>query len=106
MKLEDFKKERPDLEELFNSLSREDLIEQCWKEAFDAVKMEERVSVFMENCTLNMSKTNYTPASLKSMIRSKQEQDIIDFCDMTIEDSENDQEIADQIWQDSSKNKQ
>lgn len=103
--IEDLKKERPDLVEDFEKMDREKLLNQCYLEVIDAINMEKRVSVFMEHCTNNMSKTNYTEGSLKSMITSKHEQDIIDFCDMVIEDSDNDQEIADEIWQESSKNK-
>lgn len=102
MTLEEFKKDRPDLVEFYNSLDKDELILQCFKEALDAVMMEDRVSVFMETCTNNMSKTNYTPSSIRSMVNLKKEQDIIDFCDNLIEDSDNDQEIADHIWERSS----
>ena len=103
--IEQLKKERPDLVEDFEAMDREQLLNQCYLECIDAINMESRVSVFMELCTMDMSKTNYTEASIRSMVGTKQEYDIENFCDTIIEDAENDQEIADEIWQYSSKQK-
>lgn len=103
--IEQLKKERPDLVEEFEAMDREQLLKQIYLECKDAINMETRVSVFMELCTNGMSKTTYTEESIRSMVNSKQEQDIKDFCNTVIEDSENDQEIADQIWDESNKTK-
>ncbi|KZE82877.1 hypothetical protein AV926_04835 [Myroides marinus] len=48
-------------------------------------QMEERVQLFMEECT-SMSKTNYTIDALKILISDKKEQDIKEWCSMTVED--------------------
>lgn len=76
----ELKQERPDLVDLFENMTRDELLNQCYLECIDAINMEERVSFFMEECTLNMSKTNYTLRSLKTMIDQKREFDIAEFC--------------------------
>lgn len=78
--VEELKEKRPDLVELFEDMTREQLLNQCYLECIDAINMEERVSLFMEECTINMSKTNYSLESLKSLIDSKKEADIDEFC--------------------------
>ena len=78
--IEQLKHERPDLVELFENMSKEELLKQCYLECIDALNMEERVSVFMSECTINMSKTNYDPAVLRTLINDKQEADIDEFC--------------------------
>jgi len=97
MNVEELKKERPDLVELFESMSRKLLLEQCYKECIDAIEMEKRVAIFMEECTIGMSKTNYTEASLRSMITDKHENDIQQFCYYEICDEETDEEIVKSI---------
>lgn len=94
---EQLKKERPDLVEDFEKMTKNELLNQCYLECMDAINMETRISVFMEECTINMSKTNYTESSLKSMINSKQEQDIIDFCEYEVNDGQTDEEIVESI---------
>lgn len=86
--VEQLKQERPDLVKLFESMNREQLLEQIYKESLDAINMEERVSVFMENATLSMSKTMYPPHVISQLIQDKYERDISDFCEMTLEDTE------------------
>lgn len=76
----ELKAERPDLVELFENMTHEELLNQCYLECMDAINMEERVSIFMAECTINMSKTNYTEESLSTLIRQKQEHDINEFC--------------------------
>lgn len=71
--IEELKEQRPDLVDLFESMDRDQLLNQCYLECIDALNMEERVSVFMEECTINMSKTNYDPAALRTLISQKQE---------------------------------
>lgn len=78
--VEELKKDRPDLVELFEGMSHEELLNQCYLECIDAINMESRVSLFMEECTVNMSKTNYTLDSLRRMINDKREFDINEFC--------------------------
>jgi hypothetical protein len=95
--VEKLKKQRPDLVEEFEKMTREELLEQCYKESLDAINMEKRVSVFMSECTISMSKSNYTLDSLRRMISDKQEYDIQEFCSMLVEDSEDDSEIVKEI---------
>jgi len=83
---EQLKKERPDLVELFEGMSHEQLLEQIYKEVQDGLNMEERVEVFMSLCTPNMSKTTYTPEAIKSMIEEKERQDTSEFCKTMLED--------------------
>lgn len=95
--IEELKESRPDLVELFESMDREQLLNQCYLESMDAINMEKRVEVFMEHCTVNMSKTNYTEASLKSLISDKQELDIDEFCYYETCDGQSDEEILSSI---------
>lgn len=88
--LEEFKEERKDLHDLWSKMTREQLLEEIWKESLDAVNMETRVAVFMQHATIDMSKTTYTPEVIIGLVNYKQEKDIYDFCQMTIEDSEGD----------------
>lgn len=78
--VEELKEKRPDLVEIFENMSHEELLDQCYRECIDAINMESRVSLFMEECTINMSKTNYTLDSLQRMINAKREFDINEFC--------------------------
>lgn len=78
--IEELKEQRPDLVKLFEGMSREELLNQCYLECIDAINMESRVALFMEECTINMSKTNYTLDSLKRLINAKKEFDINEFC--------------------------
>lgn len=74
------KEKRADLVELFEGMTKEELLNQCYLECMDAINMEERVSLFMRECTNNMSKTNYTLESLESLINEKKEKEINEFC--------------------------
>ena len=85
--VEQLKQERPDLVELFESMDREQLLNQIYLEVKDAVNMEERVAIFMNGCT-NLSKTNYSPHVIKTLIQEKYERDISQFCEMVLEDIE------------------
>ena len=73
--IEQLKKERPDLVESFESMSREQLVNQLYLECVDALNMEERVQVFMNECTDNMSKTTYTIQAIRDLIEQKREKD-------------------------------
>lgn len=78
--LEQFKKERADLHELWNVMSKEELLEEIWKESLDAVNMESRVQLFMIECINGMSYTTYTLDVIKDLIRDKQQYDLSEFC--------------------------
>lgn len=78
--IEQLKNIRPDLAESFENMTRDELLNQCYLECIDALNMESRVELFMSECTNNMSKTNYTLGSLKSLISENKESVIDDFC--------------------------
>ena len=86
--VEQLKEERPDLVELFEGMTHEQLLEQIYKEVRDAVNMEERVAVFMELCTPNLSYTTYTPESIRQIVRTKEEQDEKQMTQTILEDIE------------------
>lgn len=91
--IEQLRKDRPDLVENFEKMSKEELLNQCYLECIDAINMEERVSLFMQECTINMSKTNYTLESIKSLINDKKEFDINEFCYYETIDEPTDEEL-------------
>ncbi len=72
--------EDPKLVELYSNMDKNILLNQICAEVLDARAMEHRVSVFMELCTDNMSNTNYTEESIRTLVNQKQEKDINDFC--------------------------
>ncbi len=78
--IEHLKQERTDLVELFENMTREELLKQCYLECLDAVNMESRVALFMAECTNNMSNTSYTLGSLKSLINENKEREVDSFC--------------------------
>ena len=71
--IEQLKQERPDLVESFESMTRDELLRQCYLECIDSINMEERVALFMSECTNNMSNTTYTLDSLRTLINQKKE---------------------------------
>lgn len=79
------KENYPQLVEEYAAMSKDELLDQICAEVIDLHNMESRVQVFMNECTVNMSKTTYTEESIKLLISQKQEQDIIDFCINLIE---------------------
>lgn len=87
---EEHKQQSPELVELWNNMTREQLLEEVWKESTDAVNMESRVALFMEYCSNGMSKTNYTLESIQTLIDAGKESDIREWCRMTFDDSEGD----------------
>lgn len=88
--IEQLKEERKDLVESFENMSREELINQCYLECIDAINMEERVSLFMAECTNNMSNTTYTIDVLKELINDRKEDEINEFCSDLINMDEDD----------------
>ncbi|MGK6342875.1 hypothetical protein ACMGDK_11585 [Chryseobacterium sp. DT-3] len=95
--IEQLKEERPDLVELFEAMTRDQLLNQCYLECIDALNMEERVSVFMDECTINMSKTNYDTAVLRTFINQKKEYDINEFCYIETADEPTEEELLESI---------
>ncbi len=95
--IEQLKSERPDLVELFENMTKEELLKQCYLECIDAINMESRVQTFMNECTVNLSKTNYTIESIRSMISEKYQYDLSRFCHYEVSDGQTDEEIADSI---------
>lgn len=77
--LEELKADRKDLHDLWNGMTKEQLLEEIWKEAIDAVNMAERVQLFMNKCT-SVSKTNYTLKVIEGLIREKKQRDLSEFC--------------------------
>ena len=65
-------------------------IKPRYLECIDAINMEERVALFMAECTNNMSKTTYTINSIKKLINEKYEYDINMFCADLLEMGEED----------------
>ena len=59
--------------------------------------MQKRVAVFMELCTQDMSNTNYTEASIRTMVKERQDADIIEFCYEQTIHADTDKELADLI---------
>ena len=68
--VEQLKQERPDLVELFESMTHEQLLNQIYLECLDTINMEERVQTFMNECTA-LSKTTYPPHVIKTLIQDK-----------------------------------
>ncbi len=87
----------PELVKEYSEMSKEELLEQICAEVLDLHAMEERVQTFMNECTLNMSNTNYTVESIKTLINAKQEHDINEFCQDLIEYFETDELIIEDV---------
>lgn len=79
------KKERPDLVELFESMTHEQLLKQIYKECLDGINMEERVQIFMNEVT-GLSKTNYTPEVIKGLIQKADVENVSEFCITALDD--------------------
>lgn len=86
LSLEEFKASRKDLHDIWDNMTREELLEEVWKESLDAVNMETRVQLFMNECTNNMSKTTYTLDVIKQLIRDKQQYDLSEFCENILDE--------------------
>ena|ERR1043165_3699672 len=69
----------PELVKEYSEMSKDDLLEVCCGEVLDLFAATDRVSLFMEECT-DMSKTNYTLDSLKTLIQKRREQDLNEWC--------------------------
>ncbi len=92
--IEQLKQERPGLVELFESMTREELLKQCYLECIDSINMEERVALFMSECTNNMSNTTYTLDSLRALINQKKEVEYEEIRHELIQDYEIIEEIS------------
>jgi superfamily II helicase len=91
---EEFKKTDPQLAEEFASMDRETLLNQICLEVKDAQAMEERVSLFMEILTSDMSKTNYTPDTIRELVSQKYEKDISEFYHDIVDECDSVKDIA------------
>lgn len=86
---------RPDLVSDFEAMTHEELLNQIYLEVIDGMDMEDRVQLFMNECT-GMSKTNYTLEVIKNLISDKQEDDLNYWCKDLLEDY-SDEEILEKI---------
>ena len=93
---EQLKQQRPDLVETFENMSKEELLNQIQLECIDLLNLEKRVSLFMKECTNDMSKTNYTLESLKTLIDQRKQTELIDFCTY-LREMEDNQDIINEI---------
>lgn len=91
--VQQLKEQRPDLQEKFEAMSKDELLNQVYLECIDAINMEERVSLFMSECTINMSKTNYELSAIKTLIDQKKEYDINEFCYYETVDEPSEEEL-------------
>ena len=80
--LELLEKEHPSIVEKFKKLNTtEELLEACCSESLDALAMEERLIVFMEECIQDrLSYTTYKPEVYKDAIQEAQENRLNEFC--------------------------
>lgn len=92
-KLEKYRQKLPDIAAKFEAMTREELIEACCGEGLDAIAMQERVSLFMEECT-HMSYTTYPVDKLRTMIQERKESDIDQWCADFIDDEDTDEDIV------------
>ena len=84
------------LVEEYSAMDKEQLLEQICAEVIDLHNMEERVQTFMNECTNNMSNTNYTIESIKTLIAEKEELNINEFC-ADVLDSQSIKEVLDDL---------
>jgi hypothetical protein len=75
----------PELFTELEDMTREQLLEEACGEILDLIDMTDRVSVFMAECTQNMSNVMYTPESLKGLIAVRKENDTLEFCSDLLE---------------------
>jgi len=94
--IQELREINPELVKYYEGLSHEELLGQICAEVLDLLRMEERVQVFMNECT-DLSKTTYTPDVLKGLITTKFEHDIVRFCQDVVEDEVKDKDIANYI---------
>ena len=97
--VEQLQENHPGLVAEYAEMSKEELLEQICAEVLDLHAMNDRVQLFMNECTVNLSKTTYTLDAIKTMITEKQEHDINMFCWELVEDEdpENDRSILEAI---------
>ena len=86
------KENYPELVKEYSEMDKEQLLDQICSEVLDLNLMQERVYLFMHECTENVSKTNYSIESIKTMIIDKQEHDINVFCKDLFNDFKSDNE--------------
>ena len=78
-------------------MTRDELLRQCYLECIDSINMEERVALFMSECTNNMSNTTYTLDSLRTLINQKKEVEYEEIRHEVIQDYEILEEIKKEL---------
>jgi hypothetical protein len=86
--IKELKQERPDLVELFESMDREQLLKQCYKEVLDAINMETRVAVFMEELETGLGYTTYTVESIKQIVENAFQNNVNNYILTVIDDTD------------------
>ena len=74
--VEEFKVENSDLVKQWSEMTKEQLLEEIVNEVNDALNTNKRVQLFMNECTLNMSKTTYDLDVIKDLIKDKKKYDL------------------------------
>lgn len=75
----------PSLVEEYSEMDKPQLLEQICAEVLDLHAMQDRVQVFMNECTPNMSKTTYTTGVIRDLISQKREMDFKSFSEDVLE---------------------
>lgn len=73
----------------YSEMNKEQLLESICAEVLDLYHATDRVQLFMNECTDNMSKTNYTLESIMTLINNKKEKDLSEFCKEVLEENNN-----------------
>ena len=85
------------LVEDYLKMNKEQLLEVIEGLSLDLITMTERVDTFMEKCTINMSKSNYTIEVIEELIYNKQKELVDEFCFEFIDDEMEDEFILKEI---------
>lgn len=94
--IESLSEKDPGALKLYQGLSHAELLEMCCGERLDLLDMNDRVAVFMSECTMNLSYTTYTPEVIRGLISTKQEYDLNIYC-KDLADNMTNEEIVEEI---------
>ena len=89
----DLHKSSPALVEEYKKMGWNQLLNQICAEVTDLFDMQKRVQLFMEECTVGLSKTTYTLEVLQAQIADKKRLDILEDLHYYLEDNHTDKEI-------------
>lgn len=89
--LESVREKQPELAASWEAMTKEEVLNQISAEVLDLWSMQERVALFMEECT-SMSYTTYTLPVIRQLIHDHQNQELSAWCFDTLEEAENDPE--------------